>query len=245
LTQGTGARVLVVDDEPGILRAVQTNLGRHDFRVDTATSGGDALEAYDRLHPDLILLDLGLPDMDGLDVIRSIRQRASTPIVVLSAREAERDKVTALELGADDYLTKPFGVNELLARVRVALRHAARPTSGTQAVIRVADLEVDLERRRVTSAGVEVHLTPTEWDLVKLFATRADKVLTDRAIMEAVWGSTYPAQAHSLHVYVARLRKKLEIGSAQRHIVTEPGVGYRFVTDAGDDERWAQSPRGY
>jgi two-component system KDP operon response regulator KdpE len=232
LTQGTGARVLVVDDELGILRAVQTNLGRHEFRVDTASTGSDALEAYGRLHPDLVLLDLGLPDMDGLDVIRSIRQRASTPIVVLSAREAERDKVTALELGADDYLTKPFGVNELLARVRVALRHAARPTSGTDAVIRFEDLEVDLERRRVISAGQEVHLTPTEWDLVKLFTSHADKVLTDRAIMEAVWGASYRAQAHSLHVYVGRLRKKLEVGpGARRHIVTEPGVGYRFVTE--------------
>src|SRR5262249_46802379 len=158
---------------------------------DTATTGSDALEAYARLHPDLVLLDLGLPDMDGLDVIRSIRQRASTPIVVLSAREAERDKVAALEIGADDYLTKPFGVNELLARVRVALRHAARPATGTDAVIRFDDLEVDLERRRVTSAGAEVHLTPTEWDLVKLFTLNVDKVLTDRAIMDAVWGASY------------------------------------------------------
>ncbi len=224
--------MLVVDDEPGILRAVQTNLGRHDFRVEIASNGNEALEAYGRVHPDLVLLDLGLPDMDGLDVIRSIRQRASTPIVVLSAREAERDKVTALDIGADDYLTKPFGVNELLARVRVALRHAARPSSGTDAIVRFDDLEVDLERRRVTSDGIEVHLTPTEWDLVKLFTTHADKVLTDRAIMEAVWGAAYRAQAHSLHVYVGRLRKKLELGrGARRHIVTEPGVGYRFVSD--------------
>src|SRR6267378_2948714 len=145
MTHGTGARVLVVDDEPGILRAVQTNLGRHEFRVDTASTGLDALSEYARLHPDLVLLDLGLPDMDGLDVIRAIRQRASTPIVVLSARGAERDKVTALDIGADDYLTKPFGVNELLARVRVALRHAARPPSGTEAITRFGDLEVDFE----------------------------------------------------------------------------------------------------
>src|SRR5437762_13009349 len=135
MSQPSGARVLVVDDEAGILRAVQTNLGRHDFRVDTASSGQEALDAYARVHPDLVLLDLGLPDMDGLEVIRAIRQRASTPIVVLSAREAERDKVTALDLGADDYLTKPFGVNELLARVRVALRHAAHPSTGTEPVI--------------------------------------------------------------------------------------------------------------
>jgi two-component system, OmpR family, KDP operon response regulator KdpE len=229
----TGARVLVVDDEPGILRAVQTNLGRHDYRVETAATGHDALEAYNRVHPDVVLLDLGLPDMDGLDVLRAIRERASTPIVVLSAREAERDKVTALDLGADDYLTKPFGVNELLARVRLALRHAARPPSGTDPIIRLGDLEIDLDRRQVSVLGSEVHLTPTEWDLMKLFASHPDKVLTDRMITEAVWGASYAAQAHSLHVYVGRLRKKLEATEpARRHILTEPGVGYRFVTDS-------------
>jgi len=233
VSQGSGARVLVVDDEPGILRAVQTNLGRHDFRVDTAETGGQGLEEYARLRPDLVLLDLGLPDMDGLDVIRVIRRRSSIPIVVLSARETERDKVEALDLGADDYLTKPFGVNELLARVRLALRHAAKPSVGTEPVIKLGDLVIDLERRRLVVAGDEVRLTPTEWDLVKLFAAHPDKVLTDRMIMEAVWGSTYGAQAHSLHVYVARLRKKMEASpGAQRHLVTEPGVGYRFVPEA-------------
>ncbi len=235
MTQPTGARVLIVDDEPGIVRAVQTNLGRHDFRVDTASTGGDGLDVYARAHPDVVLLDLGLPDMDGLDVLRAIRGRASTPIVVLSARDAERDKVTALELGADDYLTKPFGVNELLARVRVALRHAARPATGTNPVIRLGDVEVDLERRRVLVGGSDIHLTPTEWDLIRLFAENPDKLLTDRAIMQAVWGASYRAQAHSLHVYVGRLRKRLEAGkNARRHLLTEPGVGYRFVTEGTD-----------
>ena len=235
MTHPSGARVLVVDDEPGILRAVQTNLGRHDYRVDTAASGELALQAYARVRPDLVLLDLGLPDMDGLDVLRAIREHASTPVVVLSAREAERDKVTALDLGADDYLTKPFGVNELLARVRVALRHAARPTAGTEPIIRFGDFEVDMDRRRVAVRGSEVHLTPTEWDLIKVFVAHPDKVLTDRMITEAVWGASYAAQAHSLHVYVGRLRKKLEQGEAgSRHILTEPGVGYRFVTEALD-----------
>ncbi|HEY1296277.1 MAG TPA: response regulator transcription factor [Chloroflexota bacterium] len=232
MTHPTGARVLVVDDEPGILRAVQTNLGRHDFRVETATTGQEALEAYNRIRPDLVLLDLGLPDIDGLAVLRTIRERASTPIVVLSAHESERDKVAALDMGADDYLTKPFGINELLARVRVALRHAARPATGTEPVVRFGDLELDMERRRVTSAGVDVHLTPTEWDLLKVFAANPDKVLTDRMITDAVWGSSFPAQAHSLHVYVARLRKKLEASDgSRRHILTEPGVGYRLVTE--------------
>jgi two-component system, OmpR family, KDP operon response regulator KdpE len=235
MSHATGARVLVVDDEPGILRAVQTNLGRHDYRVETAATGEAALEAYARVRPDLILLDLGLPDMDGLDVLRTIRERASTPIVVLSAREAERDKVTALDLGADDYLTKPFGVNELLARVRVALRHAARPTAGIEPIIRFGELELDMDRRRVAVRGSEVHLTPTEWDLIKLFAAHPDKVLTERMITEAVWGASYAAQGHSLHVYVGRLRKKLEQGEAgPRHILTEPGVGYRFVMDGID-----------
>jgi two-component system KDP operon response regulator KdpE len=235
VTRAAGARVLVVDDEPAILRAVQTNLGRHDFQVDTAGSAQDALEALTRTHPDLILLDLGLPDMDGLEVIRAIRKRVMTPIVVLSAREAEADKVAALDLGADDYLTKPFGVNELLARVRVALRHAAGPSSGTEPVIKLGELEVNLEQRRVTSDGVAIHVTPTEWDLVKLFTMHPDKVLTDRMIMQAVWGATYPSQAHSLHVYVGRLRKKLEgAPGAKRHLLTEPGVGYRFVTDGTD-----------
>jgi two-component system KDP operon response regulator KdpE len=232
VTQPPGARVLVVDDEAAILRAVQTNLSGHGFRVDTAATGQEALDATTRVRPDIVLLDLGLPDMDGLDVIRAIRSRMPTPIVVLSARGAEHEKVAALDLGADDYLTKPFGVNELLARIRVALRHTARPAMGIEPVIRLGALEVDLERRTVTSSGELVHLTPTEWDLLKLFVTSPDKVLTDRMILQAVWGSAYRSQAHSLHVYVARLRKKLEPDrTAPRHLLTEPGVGYRFVTD--------------
>ncbi|MGI9147103.1 MAG: response regulator [Chloroflexota bacterium] len=232
MTRPTGARVLVVDDEPAILRAVQANLRRHDFQVETASTAHEALEVFGRAHPDLILLDLSLPDMDGLDVIRAIRTRTSTPIVVLSAREAEHDKVAALDLGADDYLTKPFGINELLARVRVALRHAAGPPSGTESVVKLGQLELNLEQRRLVATGVEVHLTPTEWDLMKLFTAYPDKVLTDRMIMQAVWGASFHAQAHSLHVYVGRLRKKLEATpGAKRHLLTETGVGYRFVTE--------------
>jgi len=222
----------VVDDEPAILRVVQTNLSRHDFRVETADTGQAALEAHSRFHPDLVLLDLGLPDMDGLEVIREIRTNSSTPIVVLSVRGAERDKVQALDLGADDYLTKPFGVDELLARVRVALRHAARPAQGTAAVFMTGELEVDLEHRRVSVGDREVHLTPTEYSLLTALISHPNKVLTDRMLLQQVWGSAWETEAHYIHVYVARLRKKLEVDAqAPRYIVTEPGVGYRLLAE--------------
>jgi two-component system KDP operon response regulator KdpE len=232
MSRPTGALVLVVDDEPAILRAVRTNLTRHGFQVETAESGGEALESYLSLHPDLILLDLGLPDMDGTEVIRSVRARDSTPIIVLSVREAESDKVSALDLGADDYLSKPFGVDELLARVRVALRHAVRPSSGTGALFRTGDLEVDLELRRVTVEAREVHLTPTEYLLLKAFISHPNKVLTDRMLLQQVWGPGYGSEAHYLHVYVGRLRKKLEADPQQpRYLLTEPGVGYRLLAE--------------
>jgi two-component system KDP operon response regulator KdpE len=232
MTQVTGARILVVEDDPGILRALKTNLSRHGFEVETAETGGQALDSYSLRPPDLILLDLGLPDLDGTAVIREVRARANTPIVVLSVRGAERDKVDALDLGADDYLTKPFGVEELLARVRVALRHAARPPSGTAALVKSGDLEVDLEHRKVRVAGEEVHLTPTEYDLLKALVGQPDKVLTDRMLLRAVWGPEYGLEAHYLHVYVARLRRKIEKDPRRpRYLLTEPGVGYRLVTE--------------
>ncbi len=232
MTGGTGARVLVVEDDPGILRALKTNLTRHGFDVETAETGTEALDAYSRRRPDLILLDLGLPDVDGTVVIQEVRARANTPIVVLSVRGAERDKVTALDLGADDYLTKPFGVEELLARVRVALRHAIGAARGTAAVFNTGELEVDIERRRVRVGGEEVHLTPTEYDLLKAFISQPDKVLTDRMLLRAVWGPEYGSEAHYLHVYVARLRRKIEKDpQSPRYLLTEPGVGYRLVTE--------------
>jgi two-component system KDP operon response regulator KdpE len=233
MTREAGARVLVVDDDPGILKAVRTNLGRHGYLVDAAATGKEALVSYARRHPDIILLDLGLPDMDGTDVIREVRALASTPIVVLSVREAERDKVTALDLGADDYLTKPFGVDELLARIRVALRHAAAPPSGAQPVFQMGELEVDLEHRRVRVSSQDVHLTPTEYDLLRAFILHPDRVLTDRMLLQAVWGPEYGDELHYLHVYVARLRGKIEPDPQRpRYLVTEPGVGYRLRTDA-------------
>ena len=226
-----GARILVVEDEPAIVRAVETNLRRHDFVVDVAGTVEDALRAYAAARPDLVLVDLGLPGGDGKDVIRAIRRSAATPIVVLSAREAERDKVEALDLGADDYLTKPFGVNELLARIRVGLRHIAKPASGAAAVFTAGPLEVDLERRLVRVAGSEVHLTPTEYSLLRVFIDFPDKLLTDRMLLQRVWGPDYGSEGHYLHVYVARLRKKLAGPAGTRLFVTEPGVGYRLVVD--------------
>ena len=232
MTHGTGARILVVEDDPGILRALKTNLTRHGFEVETAETGGQALDSFSCRPPDLILLDLGLPDIDGTVVIQEVRARASTPIVVLSVRGAEHDKVAALDLGADDYLTKPFGVEELLARVRVALRHAAGVASGTAAVFKTGDLEVDIEHRRVRVGAEEVHLTPTEYDLLKTFVSQPDKVLTDRMLLRAVWGPEYGSEAHYLHVYVARLRRKIEKDPQRpRYLLTEPGVGYRLITE--------------
>jgi len=231
MTRPSSARVLVIDDEPAILRVVRTNLSAHGFQVESAETWQQARELLAR-RPDVILLDLGLPDVDGVNLIRHIRSYSSTPIVVLSARNSERDKVAALDLGADDYLTKPFGVDELLARIRVALRHAARPPTGAEAVFRSGDLEVDFERRRVQVAGREVHLTPTEYDLLKALASHPDKVLTDRMLLQQVWGVEYGSEDHYLHVYVARLRKKLEADPRNpRYLITEPGVGYRLLTD--------------
>ena len=230
MKQPSGARILVVDDEPSIVRAVRANLGNRGFRVDVATSGREALERV-QAHPDLILLDLGLPDSDGLELIRALRERARAPIIVLSARGAERDKVTALDLGADDYLTKPFGVEELLARIRVALRRTLRPSADAP-VFRTRGLAVDIEHRRVTLDGGELHLTRTEYGLLTALARNADRVVTDAMLLREVWGPQYGDEDHYLHVYVARLRKKLERDPQQpRYIITEPGVGYRLITE--------------
>jgi two-component system KDP operon response regulator KdpE len=232
--KASGASILLVDDERGIATAVRKNLGAHGFAVQVAETGGQALEQYSKQRPDLILLDLGLPDMEGTEIISEVRRSSSVPIIVLSVRGAERDKVRALDMGADDYLTKPFGVDELLARVRVALRHAAHPAAGTQAIFRSGDLEVDLERRRVSVGGQEIHLSPTEYDLLRALVSQPDRVLTDRMLLQQVWGPDYGSEAHYLHVYVNRLRKKLEADAQRpRHIITEPGVGYRLVSRGG------------
>ncbi len=234
MSQAPGASILVVDDEPAISRALRTILSRHGFQVELAESGSEAIESFLRHHPDIVVLDLGLPDMDGTEVVRQLRGFSMTPIVVLSVRGAERDKVAALDLGADDYLTKPFGVDELLARIRVALRHAARSSQGTAPVFRTGELEVDLERRLVMVRGKEVHLTPTEYQLLKAFVSHPNKLLTDLMLLREVWGPEYGSEAHYLHVYVARLRKKIEADPQDpRYLITEPGVGYRLLADEG------------
>jgi two-component system KDP operon response regulator KdpE len=225
-----GARVLVIDDEPAIRRAVSTNLGRHGFRIEEAETGQQALDLLASFRPDLLILDLSLPDVDGIALIESIRERSVAPIIVLSVRGGERDKVTALNLGADDYLTKPFSVEELLARIRVALRHII--PAGVSSVFRTGDLVVDLERRRVRANDRDIVLSPTEYDLLKAFVANPDRVLTHGMLVHQVWGPEYGDEAHYLHVYVARLRNKLEQDPQRpRYIRTEPGVGYRLTTE--------------
>ena len=231
----SGARILVVEDDPAVRRIVERNLVGHGFRVQAVDSGRGALGAEPTFHPDLILLDLGLPDMEGHAVIQSLRERTTTPIIVLSVRGSEPEKVRALDLGADDYLTKPFGADELLARVRVGLRHAARPTVGAAATFRTGTLEIDLERRLVTVDGSEVRLTPTEYSLLTALVAAPGTVMTDSALLRRVWGPGYDRERHYIHVYMGRLRKKLEPEpSRPRFIRTEPGVGYRLLEDADE-----------
>ena len=230
----SGPRVLVVDDDTHLLRIVRDNLAAHGFSILQVETGRAALEAFDKHHPDLVLLDLGLPDIDGTVVIERIRERSQTPIVVLSARGEEREKVRALDRGADDYLTKPFGLDELVARVRVALRHAIPPADG--ATFRTGNLEVDLQQRRVTVLGEEVHLRPTEYELLKVFIANPDRVLTHHWLLQRIWGAEYGSEGNYLHVYVAGLRKKLEANPRRPvHFVTETGVGYRFRLAASAD----------
>jgi two-component system, OmpR family, KDP operon response regulator KdpE len=223
-------RVLVVEDELSLLQTLRLTLSRHDFDVEAAASGGEALATAVRWRPDVVVLDLGLPDVDGVDVIQQLRERGNPlRIVVLSARGDERAKVAALDLGADDYLTKPFSMEELLARIRVALRHLGPPAGST--VHTFGDLTIDFTRRLVVALGQEIKLSPTEWELIKVFVAETDRVLTYKTLLNQVWGPAYGKEEHYLHVYVANLRKKLEADPRNpRHLITEPGVGYRFRT---------------
>jgi two-component system KDP operon response regulator KdpE len=226
----TAPLILLIEDEPQMRRFLRTALTAHDYRLVEAETAKEGLAHATARNPDVILLDLGLPDRDGLDVARELREWSGTPIIVLSARGREQDKVKALDLGADDYLTKPFGVEELLARIRVALRHASAPPGGTpEPVFEAGDLRVDLAARRVWRGGQEVHLTPTEYKLLTTLVRHAGKVLTHRQLLKDVWGVGYVGQSHYVRVYLAQLRQKIEADpSRPRLLLTEPGVGYRL-----------------
>ena len=220
-------RILIVDDEPAIQRFLKTALSGGEFTLVQVETGQAALVAAATEKPDVILLDLGLPDLDGVEVIERIRQWSQVPILILSVRDRETDKVRALDAGADDYLTKPFGVGELHARIRVMLRRSLQQLP--EPVYRIDDLEVDLARRLVLLRGEEIALTPTEYDLLRLFVINVGKVLTHRHILKQIWGAAYIEQPHILRVNVSNLRHKLEKDASRpRYIVTESGVGYRF-----------------
>jgi two-component system KDP operon response regulator KdpE len=224
-------RVLVVDDEQAIRRFLSTALTAHGYEVFEATTGEEAVTAAVGWRPDLVVLDLGLPGIDGIEVTRRLREWSQIPILILSVREREEDKVEALDAGADDYLTKPFGAGELLARMRVALRRAAQPQATP--LFQVGDLAVDLARRVVTLAGKEVTLTPTEYDLLRVLVQNAGKVLTHNQLLRQVWGIGYGGELHLLRVNVSNLRRKIEpLPGRPRYIVTEPGVGYRLRLEA-------------
>ena len=222
-------RVLVVDDEAPIRRALAANLKARGYEVDAAETGEQALDLAARHHPDVVLLDLGLPGIDGLEVIDGLRGWTHVPIVVLSARGAERDKVAALDAGADDYVAKPFGMDELLARLRAAVRRAT--PADEEPVVTTADFTVDLSAKRVLDpAGEPVRLTPTEWQLLEVLVRHAGKLVTQRQLLRDVWGPSYGDESNYLRVHMAHLRRKLEPDrSRPRYLITEPGMGYRFV----------------
>jgi two-component system KDP operon response regulator KdpE len=223
-------RVLVVDDEPQIVRALVINLRARKYEVDAAQDGTTALRLAAARHPDVIVLDLGLPDMDGVEVIRGLRGWTRVPIIVLSARQTSDEKVEALDAGADDYVTKPFGMDELLARLRAAVRRAA-PTGpeDAAAVVETESFTVDLAAKKVNRSGTDVRLTPTEWHLLEVLVRNTGRLVTQKQLLQEVWGPSYATESNYLRVYMAQLRRKLESNpSRPRHFITEPGMGYRF-----------------
>ncbi|MEU6233096.1 response regulator [Kitasatospora sp. NPDC047058] len=222
-------RVLVVDDEPQIVRALVINLKARKYEVDAAHDGASALELAAARHPDVVVLDLGLPDMDGVEVIKGLRGWTRVPIIVLSARHASDEKVEALDAGADDYVTKPFGMDELLARMRAAVRRA-EPVAGEDGSLVVTDsFTVDLAAKKVNRDGTDVRLTPTEWHLLEVLVRNAGRLVSQTQLLQEVWGPAYRTETNYLRVYLAQLRRKLERDpSHPRHFITEPGMGYRF-----------------
>ncbi len=229
----SGPAVVLIEDELPIRRFLRATLTSQGYRLFEAATGADGLAEAATRQPDLIILDLGLPDIDGLEVIRRLREWTTVPIIVLSARGQERDKIAALDAGGDDYVSKPFGIGELLARMRVVLRHAARtPGEGADSTFSVGDLHVDVALRRVVVAGKQVHLTPIEYRLLTTLIHHAGKVVTQQQLLREVWGPQHTEQAHYLRVYVAQLRRKLEADPARpRYLLTESGVGYRLASE--------------
>jgi two-component system KDP operon response regulator KdpE len=222
--------VLAVDDDPAILRTLSINLRARDYEVEVAADGRSALQIVAERMPDLVLLDLGLPDLDGVAVLTQLRSFCTVPIVVLSARHESDDKVEALDLGADDYVTKPFGMEELLARVRAALRHSSRDLPPERLVVDTDTLHLDLGEQQAERNGVSVHLTPTEWRLIEVLTRRPGQLVRQTELLREVWGPSYHRETNYLRVYLAQLRRKLEEEPGRpRHFLTEPGVGYRFV----------------
>jgi two-component system, OmpR family, KDP operon response regulator KdpE len=229
-------KILAVDDEPQILRALRTSLTARGHEIVTAPNGETALEFLAGTELDLVVLDLGLPGIDGVEVIKRLRSWSAVPVIVLSVRDAQADKVSALDAGADDYVTKPFAMDELLARIRAVLRRTT-PAEATPPIIQVGDLEVDLAARLVRRGGRQVHLTPTEFALLELMVTNPGKLLTHRWLLQKVWGPAYREESQYLRVYVAGLRKKLEQDpSSPVLILTEPGVGYRWMAGTAENE---------
>ncbi|MEU4357282.1 response regulator [Streptomyces virginiae] len=224
-------RVLVVDDEPQIVRALVINLKARTYEVDAAADGASALELAAARHPDVVVLDLGLPDMDGVEVIRGLRGWTRVPILVLSARHSSDEKVEALDAGADDYVTKPFGMDELLARLRAAVRRA-EPSAGAgegEVVVATEGFTVDLAAKKAVREGRDVRLTPTEWHLLEVLVRNGGKLVSQKHLLQEVWGPSYGTETNYLRVYMAQLRRKLEADpSHPRHFITEPGMGYRF-----------------
>ncbi|MCM3747249.1 response regulator [Paenibacillus pasadenensis] len=226
-----GARILLIEDEPPIRKLLKVTLQAHQYELLESETGSDGLLQASMNHPDLILLDLGLPDGSGMDVLKQIRQWSPVPVIVLTATDREEDKIEALDCGADDYVTKPFGMGELVARIRVALRHAAG-ANATEPVLRFGQLTIDLAQRLVELSGSRIKLTPTEYDLLKTLALNAGKVMTQKQLLRQVWGSAHvESEGHYLRIYVGHLRKKLDDNPAKPlYIATEPGIGYRFLT---------------
>lgn len=222
--------LVVIEDDPPIRRFLRTSLGAYGYTVHEAENGRQGIVEAGVRKPDLVILDLGLPDMDGVDVIKAIREWSMMPIIVLSARDAEQQKIAALDAGADDYLTKPFGLGELLARLRVAMRHSARnPESSQPEVFVSGQLKVDLLKRQVHLGDQEVHLTPIQYRLLSVLVKNAGKVLTHQYILKEVWGPSYAENSHYLRIYMSQLRQKLEADPAQpKYLLTESGVGYRL-----------------